>query len=69
MVFMTQIRENPEAVKFDSISFEDVLKGLNVMDTNCFTLSQENKLPIFFDMNKIGNLKNLCWRKYRYKNI
>jgi uridylate kinase len=43
---MTQIRENPEAVKFDSISFEDVLKGLNVMDTNRFTLSQENKLPI-----------------------
>jgi uridylate kinase len=47
MVFMTQIGENPEAVKFDSISFEDVLKkGLNVMDTTAFTLSQENKLPI-----------------------
>jgi uridylate kinase len=34
MVFMTQIRRKPEAVKFDSISFEDVQKkGLNVMDT------------------------------------
>jgi uridylate kinase len=28
------------------IPFEDVLKGLNVMDTTAFTLSQENKLPI-----------------------
>jgi uridylate kinase len=28
--------------KFDTISFEDVLKkGLNVMDTTAFTLSQE----------------------------
>jgi uridylate kinase len=36
-----------ESVKFDFISFEDVLKkGLNVMDTTAFTLSQENKLPI-----------------------
>jgi len=46
------------AVKFDNISFEDVLrKGLKVMDTTAFTLSQENKLPIIvFDMNKKGNL-------------
>jgi len=46
------------AVKFDSISFDDVLrKGLKVMDTTAFTLSQENKLPIIvFDMNKRGNL-------------
>ena len=32
-------------------------KGLKVMDTTAFTLSQENKLPIVvFDMNKEGNL-------------
>ena len=50
------------AVKFDFISFEDVLaKGLNVMDTTAFTLSQENKLPIIvFDMNKDGNLLKVC---------
>jgi uridylate kinase len=36
-------------------------KGLNVMDTTAFTLSQENKLPIVvFDMNKIGNLLKIC---------
>ena len=50
--------KNINAIKFDNISFEDVLrKGLKVMDTTAFTLSQENKLPIIvFDMNKKGNL-------------
>jgi len=47
-----------KATKFDFISFDDVLKrGLKVMDTTAFTLSQENELPIIvFDMNTIGNL-------------
>ena len=45
-------------MKFDTISFDEVLKkGLKVMDTTAFTLSQENDLPIIvFDMNKKGNL-------------
>ena len=53
--------KNINAIKFDNISFEDVLtKGLKVMDTTAFTLSQENKLPIIvFDMNKRGNLLRL----------
>lgn len=46
------------ATKFDHITFDDVLKkGLKVMDTTAFTLSQENDLPIIvFDMNTPGNL-------------
>lgn len=46
------------ATKFDFITFDEVLKkGLKVMDTTAFTLSQENELPIIvFDMNKRGNL-------------
>ena len=50
--------KNKEAVKFDTLSFEEVLKkGLKIMDTTAFTLSQENKLPIVvFDMNTKGNL-------------
>ncbi len=46
------------ATKFDFITFEEVLKkGLKVMDTTAFTLSQENELPIIvFDMNTPGNL-------------
>ena len=52
----------PDAVKFDTISFDDCLKkNLNVMDTTAFTLSLENKLPIVvFDMNKEGNLLKIC---------
>ena len=54
--------KNKEAVKFDTLSFDDVLKkGLKVMDTTAFTLSQENELPIIvFDMNNRGNLKKIA---------
>lgn len=50
--------KNKSAIKFDALSFEEVLKrGLKVMDTTAFTLSQENNLPIIvFDMNTQGNL-------------
>ena len=50
--------KNKSAIKFEKLSFDEVLKkGLKVMDTTAFTLSQENKLPIIvFDMNTKGNL-------------
>ena len=61
-IYSADPQKDPLATKFDFISFEDVLKkGLNVMDTTAFTLSQENKLPILvFDMNKKGNLEKIC---------
>ena len=61
-VYTADPEKNPDAIKFDAISFDDVLKkGLNVMDTTAFTLSQENALPIVvFDMNKKGNLLKIC---------
>lgn len=54
--------KNPKAVKYEEITFEDVIKkGLDVMDSTAFTLSQENALPIVvFDMNKAGNLLKIC---------
>jgi len=57
-IYNVDPEKDSSAVKFDDISFEDVLsKGLKVMDTTAFTLSQENKLLIIvFDMNKAGNL-------------
>jgi len=57
-IYTSDPEKDASAIKFDSISFKDVLtKGLKVMDTTAFTLSQENKLPIVvFDMNKPGNL-------------
>ena len=52
-IYDTDPEKNKDAVKFESISFKDVLqKGLKVMDSTAFTLSQENDLPIVvFDMN------------------
>lgn len=57
-IYTSDPEKNADATKFDFISFEDVLrKGLKVMDTTAFTLSQENELPIIvFDMNTKGNL-------------
>lgn len=57
-IYTADPEKDKMATKFDFISFEEVLnKGLKVMDTTAFTLSQENKLPIIvFDMNKPGNL-------------
>lgn len=61
-VYTADPEKDPNATKYDTITFDDVLaKGLNVMDTTAFTLSQENKLPIIvFDMNKKGNLLKIC---------
>ncbi len=57
-IYTADPEKDSNATKFDSISFQEVLtKGLKVMDTTAFTLSQENELPIVvFDMNKKGNL-------------
>lgn len=61
-IYTADPEKDPAAVKFDHITFEDVIKkGLNVMDTTAFTLSLENKLPIVvFDMNKKDNLLRIC---------
>lgn len=57
-IYTSDPEKDERATKFDFISFQDVIsKGLKVMDTTAFTLSQENKLPIIvFDMNVPGNL-------------
>ena len=61
-VYDSDPEKNADAIKYDKITFDDVIrKGLNIMDTTAFTLSQENKLPIIvFDMNKEGNLLKIC---------
>ena len=60
-IYSADPEKDSSASKYNSISFEDVLKkGLKVMDTTAFTLSQENELPIIvFDMNKKGNLNKI----------
>ncbi len=57
-IYDSDPEKNTGAIKFDKLSFAEVLKkGLKIMDTTAFTLSQENELPIIvFDMNTPGNL-------------
>lgn len=61
-VYTADPEKDPNAIKFECVTFEEVLdKGLNVMDTTAFTLSQENKLPIVvFDMNQNNSLLEVC---------
>lgn len=61
-VYTADPEKDSTATKYENITFADVLeKGLNVMDTTAFTLSQENNLPIvIFDMNKENNLLKVC---------
>ena len=60
-IYSSDPEKDASACKYNDISFDDVLKkGLKVMDTTAFTLSQENELPIIvFDMNKKGNLNKI----------
>ena len=60
-IYNVDPEKDKEAVKFDALSFDEVLhKGLKVMDTTAFTISQENNLPIIvFDMNTPGNLEKV----------
>lgn len=50
---------NDDAVKFDKLSFFEVLnKQLKVMDSTAISLCMENQLPILtFNLNETGNIK------------
>lgn len=60
-VYDSDPEKNPEAVKFDNLTYLDVLKrNLRVMDLTAITLCQENDLPIIvMNMNERGNLTRL----------
>lgn len=60
-VYSADPEKNSDAVKFDTVSFTDVLSNrLNVMDMTAFALSQENSLPIIvFNINVPGSLARI----------
>lgn len=57
-VYDSDPRTNPDAEKFDKISYLDVLSmGLNVMDSTATSLCMDNDLPmIVFDLTVPGNI-------------
>ena len=55
--------KNPKAIKFDQISFDDVIdKKLKIMDATAFTLCREQSMPIgvvnIFKQNSLYNFIN-----------
>lgn len=55
--------KNPEAQKFDSLQYIDVLKrGLGVMDSTATSLCMDNSIPIIvFGIDKPGNIKRVVF--------
>ncbi|HHT50408.1 MAG TPA: UMP kinase [Eubacteriaceae bacterium] len=51
--------KNPEAVKYDTLTYIDILnKGLKAMDSTATSLCMDNGIPIIvFDLNGPGNIK------------
>jgi len=60
-IYTSDPEKDPTAIKFDNISFEDVItRRLKVMDSTAFTFCRDNNMPlVVFDMNKPGNLAKL----------
>ncbi|MBR1446230.1 MAG: UMP kinase [Alloprevotella sp.] len=60
-VYTADPEKDPTAVKFDEISYDEVLqRGLRVMDLSAITMARENGLPIYvFDMDTPGNLRRV----------
>ncbi|MBF0506613.1 MAG: UMP kinase [Nitrospirae bacterium] len=60
-VYTADPMKDPDAKKYDRISYQDVLKySLKVMDSTAITLCMDNNLPIIvFDLKKADNIKNL----------
>ena len=50
--------ENPEAVRFDRLSYLEVLqRGLSVMDSTAVSLCMENHIPVVvFNLKDAGNV-------------
>lgn len=60
-VYDSDPEKNPNAIKFEKISYLDILKkNLRVMDLTAVSLCQENNLPMMvFNMDVPGNLLKL----------
>ena len=60
-IYTADPEKDPTAVKFDTISFDEVYKrNLKIMDLTATALAKDNDLPIIvFDMDTPGNLKKV----------
>ncbi len=62
-VYDSDPKKNPNAVKYDTLSFMDVLnKNLQVMDSTAATMCKDNNIPILvFSIDQPENIeKAIC---------
>jgi len=57
-VYDSDPKKNPDAVKFDTLSFHDILSNeLQVMDSTAASMCKDNNIPILvFSLNTQGNI-------------
>lgn len=60
-IYTADPEKDPEAVKFDDITYDEVLaRNLKVMDLTATALCKENRMPVYvFNMDKEGNLMKM----------
>ena len=60
-VYDSDPKKNPDAVKFDELTYDEVLaRHLNVMDTTATSLSMDNNIPIIvFSLKNSENIKRV----------
>lgn len=60
-IYTADPEKDPEAVKFDTITFDEVYnRGLKVMDLTATAMCRENNMPVIvFDMDTPGNLERV----------
>lgn len=60
-IYTTDPEKDSTAVKFDTISFDEIYKrNLRIMDLTATTMCNENNLPVLvFNMDKKGNLQKV----------
>lgn len=70
-VYSEDPKINPEATKYQNISYMDILKkNLNVMDMAAIALARENKLPIkVFSIKEEGNIAKVIKSQGKYTKI
>lgn len=70
-VYSEDPKKNPDAKKFQNISYTDILKeNLNVMDMAAIALARENKLPIkVFSIKEEGNIARVIKSEGNFTKI
>ena len=64
-------RTNPDAVRYDTITYDDVLaKRLRVMDASAIALARDNNLPlIVFGLDEPGGFRGILAGEGTYTKV